>query len=42
MFLLSIDVQWQFIVTGLVLLIAVAIDSLSRRGATSGSPSFRG
>ena len=35
--LLSIDVQWQFIVTGLVLLVAVTIDSLSRRSATSGS-----
>jgi D-xylose transport system permease protein len=42
MYLLSIDVQWQFIVTGLVLLIAVAIDSLSRRGANSGGASFRG
>jgi D-xylose transport system permease protein len=37
MYLLSIDVQWQFIVTGLVLLVAVTIDALSRRGATSGS-----
>jgi D-xylose transport system permease protein len=35
MYLLSIQVQWQFIVTGLVLLAAVTIDSLSRRGATS-------
>jgi D-xylose transport system permease protein len=33
--LLSIDVQWQFIVTGVVLLVAVTIDSLSRRSATS-------
>ncbi len=33
--LLSIDVQWQFIVTGLVLLVAVTIDSLSRRGTTA-------
>jgi D-xylose transport system permease protein len=42
MYLLSIDVQWQFIVTGLVLLVAVTIDALSRRGATSGSVLFRG
>lgn len=37
MYLLSIEVQWQFIVTGLVLLVAVAIDAVSRRSATSGS-----
>jgi D-xylose transport system permease protein len=37
MYLLSLDVQWQFIVTGLVLLAAVTIDAISRRGATSGS-----
>jgi len=37
MYLLAIDVQWQFIVTGLVLIVAVAIDALSRRSATSGS-----
>jgi D-xylose transport system permease protein len=37
MFLLSLEVQWQFIVTGFVLLVAVAIDALSRRGATAGS-----
>jgi D-xylose transport system permease protein len=37
MYLLAIDVQWQFIVTGLVLIIAVTIDALSRRSATSGS-----
>jgi ABC-type xylose transport system permease subunit len=35
--LLSFDVLWQFFVTGLVLLVAVTIDALSRRGATSGS-----
>jgi D-xylose transport system permease protein len=35
--LLGLDVRWQFIVTGLVLLVAVTIDSLSRRGATSGA-----
>jgi D-xylose transport system permease protein len=33
MFLLGLAVQWEFIVTGLVLLVAVAIDSLSRRSA---------
>ena len=37
MLLKNIQVQWQFIVTGIVLLIAVIIDALSRRGATSGS-----
>ena len=37
MYLLGLDVQWQFIVTGLVLLSAVTIDALSRRGATTGS-----
>ncbi len=35
--LIGLDVQWQFIVTGLVLIVAVTIDSLSRRAATSGS-----
>jgi D-xylose transport system permease protein len=37
MYLLDLDVKWQFIVTGLVLLAAVTIDSLSRKGASSGS-----
>ncbi|MDQ6846311.1 MAG: ABC transporter permease [Candidatus Dormibacteraeota bacterium] len=37
MFLLGLAVQWELIVTGLVLLVAVAIDSLSRRSATGGS-----
>ncbi|HEY7927767.1 MAG TPA: ABC transporter permease [Candidatus Dormibacteraeota bacterium] len=37
MYLLGLDVKWQFIITGLVLIVAVSIDSLSRRGATSGS-----
>ncbi|HSP08309.1 MAG TPA: ABC transporter permease [Candidatus Dormibacteraeota bacterium] len=31
------SVEWQYIVTGLVLLAAVVIDSVSRRGASSGS-----
>jgi D-xylose transport system permease protein len=37
LYLLAIDVQYQFIVTGLVLIVAVTIDALSRRSATSGS-----
>ena len=37
MFLLGLQVQWEFIVTGLVLLAAVTIDALSRRGSASGS-----
>jgi D-xylose transport system permease protein len=37
LYLLSLDVQWQFIVTGLVLTIAATIDALSRRGAISGA-----
>jgi D-xylose transport system permease protein len=37
MYLLGLDVQWQFIVTGLVLLLAVTIDALSRRGVPAGS-----
>jgi D-xylose transport system permease protein len=35
--LLGLQVQWQFIVTGGVLLFAVIVDALSRRGASSGS-----
>ena len=31
------DVTWQYIVTGLVLLAAIVIDAVSRRGAASGS-----
>jgi D-xylose transport system permease protein len=31
------QVEWQFIITGLVLLAAVIIDAVSRRGASSGS-----
>ncbi len=37
MFLLGLTVEWEYIVTGLVLLGAVTIDSLSRRGAATGS-----
>jgi D-xylose transport system permease protein len=37
MYLQALAVQYQFIVTGLVLIAAVTIDSISRRGATSGS-----
>jgi D-xylose transport system permease protein len=36
MYLLSLDVKWQFIVTGAVLIGAVTIDALSRRGTTTG------
>ena len=35
MYLLAMDVQWQYIVTGLVLIGAVTIDSLSRRGSAT-------
>ncbi len=35
MFLLGLQVQWEFIVTGLVLIAAVTVDALSRRGAAS-------
>jgi D-xylose transport system permease protein len=37
LYLLGLPIQWQLIVTGLVLLAAVSVDSLSRRGAGSGS-----
>ena len=37
MYLLGLAFEWQYIVTGLVLLAAIIIDALSRRGATSGS-----
>src|SRR5207237_4032257 len=37
MYLLGYDVEPQFIVTGIVLLAAVTIDSLSRRGTSGGS-----
>jgi D-xylose transport system permease protein len=33
MYLLGLDIQWQLIATGLVLLAAVVVDALSRRGA---------
>jgi D-xylose transport system permease protein len=39
MYLLSLDVKWQFIVTGLVLIGAVTIDAVSRRGSTTGAGS---
>ena len=35
--LLGLQVQWEFIVTGGVLILAVIVDALSRRGASSGS-----
>lgn len=37
MYLLGLAVQWEFIVTGAVLLFAVIVDSVSRRGSASGS-----
>lgn len=37
MYLLGLSVQWEFIVTGGVLLFAVTVDAVSRRGSTSGS-----
>ncbi|MBV8196198.1 MAG: ABC transporter permease [Candidatus Dormibacteraeota bacterium] len=37
LYLLGLPAQYQFIATGLVLLAAVTIDSLSRRGAATGS-----
>ena len=37
MYLLGLDIKYQLIATGFVLIIAVAIDSVSRRGATTGS-----
>lgn len=37
MYLLGLKVQWEFIVTGGVLIFAVTVDALSRRGAASGS-----
>ena len=37
LYLLGLPIQWQLIVTGLVLLAAVSVDSLSRRGTASAS-----
>jgi len=37
MYLLALPVQWQFIVTGLVLIGAVTIDAVSRRGTAGGA-----
>ena len=37
LYLLGFPIQWQLIITGLVLLAAVSVDSLSRRGGGSGS-----
>ena len=37
MYLQGLSVEWEYIVTGLVLLAAVIIDSVSRRGSSSGS-----
>jgi D-xylose transport system permease protein len=35
LYLLGLEVQWQFIATGLVLLAAVTVDALSRRGSAA-------
>jgi len=37
MYLLQLSFEWQYIVTGLVLLAAIIIDAVSRRGSASGS-----
>jgi D-xylose transport system permease protein len=37
LYLLGLPIQWQLIATGLVLLAAVSVDSLSRRGPTAGA-----
>jgi D-xylose transport system permease protein len=37
MYLQGLEVQWEFIVTGLVLIAAVTIDALSRRGSAVGA-----
>ena len=37
MYLLGLSFEWQYIVTGLVLLAAIIIDAVSRRGASTGS-----
>jgi D-xylose transport system permease protein len=37
MYLLQLSFEWQYIVTGLVLLAAIIIDAVSRRGSSSGS-----
>jgi ABC-type xylose transport system permease subunit len=42
MYLLSLDVKWQFIVTGAVLIGAVTIDALSRRGNANATGSIAG
>jgi D-xylose transport system permease protein len=37
MYLLQLSFEWLYIVTGLVLLAAIIIDAVARRGSTSGS-----
>ena len=37
LYLLSFPVEWQLIITGLVLLAAVTVDAVSRRGGAIGS-----
>jgi D-xylose transport system permease protein len=41
MYLQSLDVKYQFIVTGLVLIAAVTVDAVSRRGSIGGLMGFR-
>jgi D-xylose transport system permease protein len=41
MYLQGLSVQWQYVVTGLVLLAAVTIDAVSRRGSGGGFLGFR-
>ena len=41
MYLQSLDVKYQFIVTGLVLVAAVTVDAVSRRGSAGGLMGFR-
>ena len=41
MYLQSLDVKYQFIVTGLVLVAAITIDAVSRRGSIGGLLGFR-
>ncbi len=35
-YLLGLSAQWQYIITGFVLIVAVTVDALSRRGTTTG------
>ena len=37
MYILGLSFEWQYIVIGLVLLAAIIIDAVARRGSASGS-----